>query len=85
MEVRLICTQERLGMTVTDNGPGLSEEQLERAFDPFFTTKEVGKGSGLGLSVSYGIVERHNGEITVNSSPGKGSTFVVHLSGLEQE
>ena len=70
---------------MNDDGGGIAPENFEQIFDPFFTTKDVGEGSGLGLSVSYGIVERHNGEITVTSSPGKGSTFVVHLAGMEQE
>ena len=70
---------EATGFAVEDDGSGIAPEDLEQIFDPFFTTKGVGEGSGLGLSVSYGIVERHNGEITVQSVPGKGSTFRVTL------
>src|SRR6185437_5825739 len=64
--------------TVTDSGCGIPEENLRRIFDPFFTTKS-GNGTGLGLSVSHGIVEAHGGTIAVESEPGRGSTFRVTL------
>lgn len=65
--------------TVADTGKGIKEEHLAKIFDPFFTTREVGKGSGLGLSIIHGIIEQHGGTISVNSSPGRGTTFTVSL------
>ena len=64
---------------VVDNGEGISEENRDRIFEPFFTTKPVGKGTGLGLSISYSLVKKHGGEITVASTPTKGTTFTVSL------
>jgi signal transduction histidine kinase len=64
---------------ISDDGHGIAPENLKRVFDPFFTTKPVGEGTGLGLSVTYSIVERHRGSITVESAPGHGTTFTVSL------
>ena len=66
-------------ISVGDNGKGIDAATQERIFEPFFTTREVGKGTGLGLSVVHGIVISHGGDITVDSTPGRGSTFYVYL------
>jgi len=76
--------QNGIEILCTDTGCGISPENLNKLFDPFFTTKDVGHGTGLGLSVSYGIVERHGGTIWVQSKIGKGSTFKVWLPIEEQ-
>ena len=73
-----VATSARDGMvllTVSDNGEGIPKENLAKIFDPFFTTKPEGKGVGLGLAVSYGIVEAHGGDIEVQSTVGEGTTF----------
>lgn len=64
---------------VGDSGHGISQDNLARIFEPFFTTKPTGEGTGLGLSVSYGIIKNHGGDILVESTPGQGSTFTVLL------
>jgi signal transduction histidine kinase len=70
---------DRVAIEVADNGRGIPPENMPRIFDPFFTTKEVGKGTGLGLTIAYKIVSQHGGRIDVRSEPGVGSTFTVVL------
>ncbi len=80
---RIKIITEALGETVRiiihDNGPGISEENLARIFDPFFTTKKVGQGTGLGLSLCYGIIKEHGGNIKPFSRPGEGAKFTIEL------
>ena len=72
--------QEGIEIRITDNGPGVKADALQKLFDPFFTTKEVGKGTGLGLSISYQIVtQTHQGSLVCDSTVGKGTTFIIRL------
>jgi signal transduction histidine kinase/CheY-like chemotaxis protein len=73
--------EEKVLISFQDNGVGIPEEDLKNIFNPFFTTKSVGEGTGLGLSVSYGIIREHGGNITVQSRTGEGSTFTIQLPG----
>jgi len=69
----------RIRVSVEDNGSGIPQQNLSNLFVPFYTTKEVGKGTGLGLHVSQGIVRSHGGDITVKSEVNRGSTFTVEI------
>ena len=75
LEVRTGAHNGSVEVEVTDTGMGISPEHLNRIFDPFFTTKSSGRGTGLGLSVSYGIIKEHAGKVDVHSTPGKGTSF----------
>lgn len=71
--------EDHVRIAMTDNGKGIAPEHLQRIFDPFFTTKPIGEGSGLGLSLSYGIIKKHRGRIEVSSKLGEGTTFEIWL------
>ena len=79
LTVQLMREDKGIALRVQDVGVGIPEENLRRIFDPFFTTKSEGEGTGLGLSVSYGIVAKHRGRINVKSQPGKGTVFIIKL------
>ncbi|MDQ7851064.1 MAG: ATP-binding protein, partial [Armatimonadota bacterium] len=72
-------------IAISDTGRGIRPEDLERIFDPFFSTKPSGRGIGLGLAISYRIVQEHRGAINVQSEVGRGTTFTVSLPAAGQE
>ena len=80
-EIRIRSREENgwIFISIADTGCGVSPQNLPRIFEPFFTTKDVGKGTGLGLSISYDIIKKHGGEISVESEPGRGTTFNVKI------
>jgi signal transduction histidine kinase len=79
LTLRTLATDGQVEIDVQDTGTGISKENLSKLFTPFFTTKEKGSGVGLGLAVVRGIIERHKGEIKVQSEVGKGTTFSIYL------
>jgi signal transduction histidine kinase len=79
LAVRVAREDGQLTIEVSDDGVGIAPENVDKLFDPFFTTKEIGEGTGLGLSVCYGIIERHGGGIRIDSEPGAGTTVTVRL------
>jgi PAS domain S-box-containing protein len=79
LRLGLVRAANTVRLTIADTGHGIKAEDLAKIFDPFFTTKEVGKGTGLGLTVVHGIIEEHGGTIAVTSEVGRGTTFIVTL------
>jgi signal transduction histidine kinase len=71
--------EDTIVIEIADTGMGIAPENVAKIYDPFYTTKGVGRGTGLGLAVSYGIVQEHSGHIAVESTPGKGTTFRITL------
>jgi signal transduction histidine kinase len=82
IRIRTEVDNGRVALRVADTGEGIAAEHLDRIYDPFFTTKRPGRGTGLGLSVSYGIVRDHKGSLDVRSRPGEGTEFAVVLPAL---
>jgi two-component system, NtrC family, sensor kinase len=79
LKTRHLAKNNEIGIEISDRGPGIPREMLNKIFDPFFTTKEVGKGTGLGLSISYSIVEKLGGRIMVASAEDQGTTFTIYF------
>jgi two-component system, NtrC family, sensor kinase len=84
LEIRTAAHNGSVEIEVADTGAGIPREHIHRIFDPFFTTKGVGRGTGLGLSVSYGIIKEHSGKIDVRSTPGKGTSFHVEFPAVRK-
>ena len=79
LSLTLRCRNDHVLLSVSDTGCGIPPDDVPKLFTPFFSTKEVGEGTGLGLTVVHGIIEEHQGSITVDSEPGRGTTFHIHL------
>ncbi|MEW6288934.1 MAG: ATP-binding protein [Thermodesulfobacteriota bacterium] len=84
ISIRTWREKDSVLISIADTGCGIAQQNLSRIFDPFFTTKEVGKGTGLGMSIAYDIIKKHNGTITVESEVGSGTTFTVTLPVAEE-
>jgi C4-dicarboxylate-specific signal transduction histidine kinase len=83
LTLRSYCEDDRVVVEVKDTGLGMSQEVMDKFFEPFFTTKEIGKGTGLGVSISYGIVKDYDGTIDVTSQIGEGTTFTLTFPALD--
>jgi len=79
LTMRMLENGREVELKIADDGIGINQEDIDHIFEPFFTTKKDGKGTGLGLAVVHGIVERHNGRVSVESKPNVGTTFTVVL------
>ena len=79
VDIVTYCDDDKVYISVSDTGPGISEEVAEKVFEPFFTTKAAGEGTGLGLSVTYGIIRDHKGDIRVERADSGGARFVIEL------
>ncbi|WP_242976462.1 MULTISPECIES: ATP-binding protein [Clostridium] len=77
--IRVFDNNKEIIIEFCDNGCGMTKDTISRIFEPFFTTKPMGQGTGLGMSISYGIIEKHNGSIEVESKVGEGSTITIHI------
>jgi signal transduction histidine kinase len=84
--VRTEFDREQMGIRVifSDTGSGVAEEIRDKIFEPFFTTKPVGKGTGLGLAVSHGIIQEHGGSISVKTKRGEGTSFFIKLPAYKE-
>lgn len=86
-ELNLTSSQNRkwVELTIEDTGVGIPKDNLGKIFDPFFSTKPEGEGTGLGLSVSYGIITQHKGKVEVKSKVNKGTSFIIKLPRIKPD
>lgn len=85
IEVKSRQVDSFIAIDISDDGSGIPKDQQKRVFDPFFTTKEAGKGTGLGLWIIYGIIEKMGGTISLKSPEGEGTTFTVEIPIVEPQ
>ena len=83
--IRSYAENGHVVVAVTDNGVGMSDEVKEKLFEPFFTTKRIGKGTGLGVSISYGIIKDYSGTIEIDTQAGRGTTFILKFPALKKK
>jgi PAS domain S-box-containing protein len=79
LKIKSFCEDNQVVVTVSDTGTGMPQEVIDKIFEPFFTTKDIGKGTGLGVSISYGIVKDYDGDINIKSEVGKGTSFELRF------
>ncbi len=79
IKIKTRTENEKVVITISDNGSGIPDDIKEKIFEPFFTTKDVGQGTGLGMSISYDIIKEHDGQIKIDSEAGQGTTFTIEL------
>ena len=79
LKIKSFCEDNHVVVTVSDTGTGMPQEVIDKIFEPFFTTKDIGKGTGLGVSISYGIVKDYDGDINIKSEVGKGTSFELRF------
>lgn len=84
LTVRLWVAGDGCLLSIADTGTGMSEESRLRMFEPFYTTKPIGQGTGLGMAITYGVVEAHHGSISVTTTPGRGTTFTINLPLIDE-
>lgn len=75
---------ENIYIIIKDNGSGMDETTISKIFDPFFTTKDVGEGTGLGMSIAYNTIKKHNGQISIQSKPGEGTEMIIEIPIIHQ-